>query len=247
MKLFSMEAVTIVLLILFCTGASFVQRVSGFGFGIFIMTMLPHLMPSYGEATTLSGLLSAAQSLYVLVPIWRYINWKKLLPILLTFLVVSFFGVQYVAYAGDTHLKHLLGIILILMSVYFVIFSDRIHLRPTYTVQVSMGTLSGLMGGLFAMQGPPAVLYFVSSEDDKTRYLAQTQAYFFFGNLFMTFYRMKNGFLTPTVGMGWLYACIGIIVGTQFGKLVFDKISASTLRKVVYAYMAVSGVVALLN
>ena len=35
-------------------GASFIQRTTGFGFGIFIMTMLPFLMPTYGEATTLS-------------------------------------------------------------------------------------------------------------------------------------------------------------------------------------------------
>ena len=38
--------------------ASFVQRVSGFGFGIFIMMFLPYIMPSYNEAVALSGLLS---------------------------------------------------------------------------------------------------------------------------------------------------------------------------------------------
>ena len=31
-------------------GASFIQRTIGFGFGIFIMTALPFLMPSYAEA-----------------------------------------------------------------------------------------------------------------------------------------------------------------------------------------------------
>ena len=39
-------------------GAAIVQRVSGFGFGIFIMTVLPYLMPTYGEALTLSGTLA---------------------------------------------------------------------------------------------------------------------------------------------------------------------------------------------
>jgi len=43
-------------------GASFIQRTTGFGFGIFIMTMLPFLMPTYGEATTLSGLLAITTS-----------------------------------------------------------------------------------------------------------------------------------------------------------------------------------------
>ena len=42
--------------------AAFVQRVSGFGFGIFIMTVLPYLMPSYGEATALSGMLALVTS-----------------------------------------------------------------------------------------------------------------------------------------------------------------------------------------
>ena len=38
--------------------ASFIQRVTGFGFGIFIMTILPFIMPSYAEATALSGTLA---------------------------------------------------------------------------------------------------------------------------------------------------------------------------------------------
>ena len=49
-------------LFLLSIGASFVQRTTGFGFGIFIMTMLPAIMPSYGEATTLSGILALTTS-----------------------------------------------------------------------------------------------------------------------------------------------------------------------------------------
>ena len=241
-----MDFSVIIWLILFCTGASFVQRVSGFGFGIFIMTMLPHLMPSYGEATTLSGMLSAAQSLFVLFSFYRYIKWRKLLPILAAFLVVSFFAVQYVSAASDTHLKHLLGVVLIIASVYFLIISERIKLNPTMPVQLSMGALSGVMGGLFAMQGPPAVLYFSAAESDKNSYMAMTQTYFLIGNLFMTAYRWQCGFLTPTVGWCWLYALVGVVVGSWLGRLVFDRLSAPLLRKVIYAYMAVSGVIALM-
>ena len=46
------------LIALLAVGASFIQRTTGFGFGVFIMTALPFLMPSYGEATALSGILS---------------------------------------------------------------------------------------------------------------------------------------------------------------------------------------------
>ena len=236
----------VLILILACTAASFIQRVSGFGFGIFIMTILPLLMPSYGEATTLSGILSALQSLYVLASLWKHVKWKRLLPILAAFVVSSYIAIQFVGYVSDTNLKQILGGVLIIMSIYFLFISERISIRPTTTMQFSMGGLSGILGGLFAMQGPPAVLYFVASERDKTKYMAMTQGYFFIGNIAMTLFRAGEGYLTHDVGMGTLYASAGIVIGTLIGKFVFDKISAPLLRKIVYAYMAVSGLYALL-
>ena len=52
----------VIAIFLLSIGASFVQRTTGFGFGIFIMTMLPFFLPTYGEATTLSGLLAITTS-----------------------------------------------------------------------------------------------------------------------------------------------------------------------------------------
>src|SRR5574344_2595098 len=88
---------------------SFILRTVGFGFGIFIMTVLPFLLPSYGEATTLSGLLAMVTSCVIVVRHWRHIMWRRLLPILVTFLIVSFVAVCFVSTAGDALLKRLLG------------------------------------------------------------------------------------------------------------------------------------------
>jgi uncharacterized membrane protein YfcA len=239
--------IDILILISACTVASFIQRVSGFGFGIFIMTILPLLMSSYGEATTLSGILSALQSIYVLTSIWNHVKWKRLLPILVAFIICSYFAIQFVSHVSDTHLKQILGGVLVLMSIYFLLISEKISIRPTITMQLSMGSLSGILGGLFAMQGPPAVLYFVASEREKVDYMAMTQAYFFAGNVAMTMFRAKEGFLTEDVCVSALYASAGIIIGTLIGRIVFEKISATLLRKIVYAYMAVSGLYAMLS
>ena len=154
---------------MFCTGASFIQRVTGFGFGIFIMTFLPHIMPSYGEATTLSGLLAMVQSL-VIVYKWRHIIvWKKLHIILTAFIITSYFSVKCISTLDEKTLKHILGITLILVSLYFLFFKERISISPHATNQLGLGSLSGVMGGLFAMQGPPAVLYFLAVSESKER------------------------------------------------------------------------------
>ena len=185
-------------LFLLSIGASFVQRTTGFGFGIFIMTMLPSIMPSFGEATTLSGILAMTTSL-------------------------------------------------IIVSIYFAFFSKRIKVKTTLPVQVTAGTLSGLMGGFFGMQGPPAVLYFVSSEPDKEHYLAMTQTYFLAGNLMMTLARAYNGFFTTMVSIGYVYGIAGVFIGNLIGAWVFRHLSGSLLKYIIYAYIGISGLTFLLG
>lgn len=232
---------------LLCIGASFIQRTTGFGFGIFIMTLLPFLMPSYGEATTVSGLLALTTSLVITWKMRRYITWSRLLPILVTFVLVSGAAIFVLSKVEDHLLRRVLGVVLMLTSLYFAFFSKRIKLRPTLPVQITAGTLSGLMGGFFAMQGPPAVLYFISSEEDKEHYMAMTQCYFVIGNLLMTVVRAMNGFLTPAVGMNYLYGLGGVVIGSSLGAYVFSCIPGRAFRYIVYSYIGISGVIILLS
>ena len=225
--------------------ASFIQRVSGFGFGIFIMTLLPYILPSYGESTALSGLLAMSQSAVVAWNARNNIVWKRVLPMLGIFCVFAFIAIQYVAIINRKGLMIGLGIILIALSIYFLFFSEKIKIKPSLPMQLGMGTISGLMGGFFGMQGPPAVLYFIESEPDKNHYIAQTQVYFLLGNLFMSFSRFGKGFVTATVGHAWVFAILGVCMGTYIGSKVFERLPAPTLRKIIYIYMAISGVVAI--
>ena len=78
----------VIAIFLLSIGASFVQRTTGFGFGIFIMTMLPFFLPTYGEATTLSGLLAITTSAVIVWRMRSYVTWKRLWSILLTFIVI---------------------------------------------------------------------------------------------------------------------------------------------------------------
>lgn len=234
--------ITAFLIFLSSFAGSFVQRVCGFGFGIFIMTILPYLMPSYQEATALSGFLSLIQSGLVLISIHKYLNIKNLYVIFLSFCVFSFFAIKFVSVSDESILKIILGIVLILLAMYFLFFSKNAAVTPTLKWQISLGGLSGIMGGLFGMHGPAAVVYFLSSEKTKENYLAIAQAYFVITNIYMSFFRAEYGFVTSTVGFALLYALPGIFLGIYFGKKVFDKINSQTLKKIIYYYMILAGI-----
>ena len=89
-------------------GASFVQRTTGFGFGIFIMTMLPFFLPTYGEATTLSGLLAITTSAVIVWKLRGFITWKRLWPILHKHIPNLIFRYIVYAYIGISGLIILL-------------------------------------------------------------------------------------------------------------------------------------------
>jgi len=226
---------------------AFVMRVSGFGFGVFIMAWLPYLLPSYGEATALSGLLAMSASTVVVWQHRQYISWRKLLPMLLTFVVVAFFAVRFVAYTDDGLLRRILGAVLIVASVWFLFVNKHVHLKPTTTAGLLTGTVAGAMGGLFAMQGPPAVLYLMACTDDKREYIALIQTFLLVGNVVMLGFRAQSGFVTEAVGWAYLYGIAAVALGTWIGAKVFDRLSSDTVRTVVYIYLAISGLISLIK
>ncbi len=226
--------------------ASLTQRVSGFGFGMLFMTAAPFLMPSYPEATALSGALALVCALVTGVEMVRYVPWKKLIIILVTFLFVSYLSIRFVGRIDGKMMKGVLGGVLILLSFYFSFIRSRIHMKPSVKVQLGMGTFSGVMGGLFAMQGPPAVIYFISCADNKEEYMALTQWYFIISNSYMTVVRAANGYFTPMVGKAFLCGVGAVILGLVIGRRIYSKVPIEVIRKIVYILIGVSGLIAVI-
>ena len=193
---------TALYIILLAAGASFVQRTVGFGFGIFIMTALPFLMPSYGEAVTLSGLLSLTSAAVIMVRYLKFVTWRRLLPMIGAFVVFSTIAICLLDKIEGRSMRMILGIVLVVISLYFSFFKEKMQrlIRPSAGWLLGTGSVSGVMGGLFGMHGPPVVLYLVASEPDKDHYMGMIQTYAVITNVTMLAVRAYNGYVTPTVG-----------------------------------------------
>ena len=236
-------------IILLAAGASFVQRTIGFGFGIFIMTALPFLMPSYGEAVTLSGLLSLTSAAVVMFRYLKYVTWKRFLPIVASFVIFSTLAISLLDKIEGQAMRIILGIVLIVISLYFSFFKEKLQkiIRPTSGWQLGAGAASGVMGGLFGMHGPPVVLYLVASEPDKDHYMGMIQTYAFVTNVTMLAVRAWNGYVTHTVGTTYLYGLAGLAIGVLAGNWAYSRIPNRIFTYVVYAYIAFSGLIILLT
>lgn len=236
--LFSIFLLTIV--------ASFIQRVSGFGFGIFVMMFFPFFLPSYGESVMLSGLLAGSTALLIAIRNWKYIRWQMMWTVVLFNLITSFLATEYMASLSNTTLKHCLGMVLILIALYFLIGEGKKdNIFKSKPAQVTIGSISGVMGGMFAMPGPPVVLYCISTLNDKREYVATLQAFSVVFNVGYTLFRAKVGFYSDDTLLWWMVGLIGGFIGTSIGSRCFEIISNHTLKRIVYVLMIISGVVAI--
>ena len=228
-------------LILVGFGAAFVQRVSGFGLGIFAMMFLPHFLPSNTAASTISCLFSCCTTTFNSLKYRKNIAFKTALPMLAAAMIPIMIAVYFSANVSADVFKILLGSVLVILSIYFLFFNKRIKIKPTPLNGVLAGTISGVLNGLFSTGGPPAVLYLTSATPDNITYFATIQFYFCLTNLFATANRAISGLITADL---LIYAAVGILgclAGDLIGRKIFDKLDSVKLKYVIYIGMIISG------
>lgn len=232
----------ILIMLLISAQAGFVQRVSGFGFGIFIMLFLPYLMETHSQAAAVSTLVSCIISVYNAILYRKKIPYKSILPLLVGALLFIPIAVRFSVLISGDFFKKLLGIVLISLSIYFLFINRRIVIKPSFKNGLISGGIGGTLTGLFSTGGPPIVLYLMHALTDNTVYFASTQFYFGLTGIYATLVRFFNGIITKEVlvftGIGFL----GSLIGNFAGKYVFDKLNAERLRQIIYIGMIISGI-----
>lgn len=225
--------------------ASFIQRVSGFGFGIFVMMFFPFFLPSYGESVMLSGLLAGSTALMISVKNWKFIRWQMMWIVTFFNVLFSFVATEYMRSLSNDVLKQCLGVVLTLIALYFLFGEGRMgRIFKSKPAQITIGSVSGVMGGMFAMPGPPVVLYCISTLEDKKEYVATLQAFSVVFNSFYTIFRFNAGFYSENTWLWWVMGIGGAVIGSLLGSRCFELISNQTLKRIVYVMMIVSGMVA---
>ncbi|MCM3761713.1 sulfite exporter TauE/SafE family protein [Alkalihalobacillus oceani] len=211
---------------------SFIQGVSGFGFGLFAMGFLP-LMFTLKDSTLLVLSLTLFISLTIVFRIYRYIELKGFLVILcaaLTGRVVSFFFLT--SYGEMDILKKVLGFFLIGMVIYLLTKKkgepSKLLLKPIFPI--TFGFVGGLIGGIFAVGGPFFVFYFLMIYKEKHRYNANLQTTFAVTSLFTMFLHGLNGDFDSTFLLYFAVGLVSVFVGANVGLRLFEKLPQEKIK-----------------
>ena len=240
-----MTATNFILLVLVGFGAAFVQRVSGFGLGIFSMLFLPFIMGDTAAAASVSCLWSCVTSVYNAVKYRKSIHFRLLLPLICAAAVTIPVAVAISKFVPGQTMTLLLGILLVGLSLYFLFFSEKIRIRPSVFGGIVAGGLGGMLNGLFSTGGPPVVLY-LSAAAEKMTYFASIQGYFALTNIYATAMRAASGIITSDILICCAVGLAGCLVGDGIGRLVFNRLDAKRFKQIIYIGMIISGILMIL-
>ncbi|MBN2558953.1 MAG: sulfite exporter TauE/SafE family protein [Clostridia bacterium] len=229
-----------IILFLTCVFAAFMQASTGFGFSIIIMAIWPLFMPMTDAVflQLVAGLFAVG---YITVKDWKFINFDIIwLPLILA-LGGSYLGLTLLIETVNAKAVFLLGLMLVLLSLYFILFRKRIVVPNNWRSAGIAGISSGLMSGFFNISGPPVVLYYNVACRDKMEYRASLQFFFMiliiFKIILMLFNRSFSDSILPSIPVVILASIAGIFLGTK----MFHRIPGKQLEKVVFSLMMLSG------
>jgi len=219
--------------------SSFIHSAMGFGYSLFAMAVMPMFLP----VATSSAIVNCAllfMCLQITFQLRKSINWKLALPPTIFALAGKPLGVMMLVYLPDATLKRILGLFLVILAIYF--FSNKNYrIKPSFITGAIFGFLAGILGGLFNLAGTVTAIYFYNCCDDKCEYSASMNLTFVPPAVMGLIMHYHYGLLTPTVMKSAIFNVIAIVMSTYAGIAVFKKINRQKLGKIIYLYVAVSG------
>jgi uncharacterized membrane protein YfcA len=220
---------------------SVIQGAVSFGYAMFLMALLPYLMP-----VKTAVVLSAISSFFISGTVcWQFrkrIDFRAIMIPLFTALVFIPPGVYLLSISNDQIFRKILGIIIVTLSILFLSAGKRkIGIKPTLINQLICGATSGILAGMFGVGGPPLVFYFLAAIEDNIDYKASLEFAFIILGVGMLFSHGLLGNIAPDLAVYIGLSGLATIGGTLLGLKLFQRLNRDRLKQFVTLMMLILG------
>ena len=220
----------------------FVQSVTGFGAAVVMMTILPYFF-TMAVAPSVSTSICLGLTVTLAWKLRKSIDLKLTLPPTLLYAAASVTAIRFIGSMDLRVMTMVFGAFLMLLGAYLLLTEKKAAIRVTPAVTVVCGLLAGVCGGLFSIGGPIMAIYYLAATDSRESYLANAQANFAVNNVTSITTRVLSGYYTLDLLPLTLLGVAGVVCGQRFGLKLGGKLNAVQLRRLVYAYIILSGAV----
>lgn len=232
----------LVFILLGAFAGGFVSGLTGFGTGLAALAFWLHVVgPTL--AAPLVIVCSVVAQVQTLPRIWRDLDWKLLLPLVIGGLLGVPIGAQLLTRIDPVAFKTAIGIVLICYSA-FMLVSKR-QLGTAWGGRVAdglVGIVAGILGGLAGLSGPLPTIWAAIRGWSKAERRGVFQVFnlTILGTALITY--AFSGLLTAEVGRLVLMAVPGTLAGAWSGFLTYRSLSDRGFHVLVLGLLMLAGV-----
>lgn len=217
----------VTLLGLFVFAGASAQRITGMGFALVSSPFLVLVLgPADGVALTI--ILGMVATAAVLLQVWRDVEWRTALLLLLPAVV----GILPGRWVADRLPAPVLAVVvgtLVIVAVVTMSVSERAHVLRGRRGAVVAGLLSGFMNTTAGVGGPAIVLYAMSTKWRHEAFVATIQVYL----LALSAVTLVAIDPVRLPVRGWAASLAGLAAGMLVGTIVARRVSAARARQAV--------------
>lgn len=235
--------------------ATFIQVLTGFGFGLVAVPLLLFVLPS--QQALLAGMILSMMGSSVQGFQMRHLVRRDLvLRLLLIGIPGLALGVALSGYMNELYIKGMVGIILIGYVAYQWVqlkssalekkVPEEGNINPTSKGFVMVAFSSGLLNGLAAIPGPPVVALLIRHLT-KDVFQATTVTFFFFQYAMTSVLKVIvfRESVTLPFGITLVSMILAVVLGYVAGQPLRKKINEAQFKKLVYGLLFIIGVTSL--
>jgi hypothetical protein len=196
------------------------------------------------EAVPLALLFSITVASVVIVHDWKKIHFASATWLVLASLPGLPVGMLLLTEGHPALVKAVLGALIVAFSLWSLSARRAPATRAdSRRLLVACGFCAGVLGGAYAMNGPPLILYGALRRWPAQQFRATLQAYFLPAGLLVSAGYWVSGLWVPEVFRLYLISLPALIPAMVLGTMINRRLRGDAFLKIVYVGLVIIGVV----
>lgn len=230
-------------LALVCAG--FVQGLTGFGFGLVSMSLMP-LVTGVKQAATISTVFSLLATVTTFLRHSKEYNWRLGLAFLVCVCIGVPVGVYSLDRMSEAVLVRIMGGVMIIFAAREFAVGQKPQVMPSF-LTVPLGLFSGTLSGAFNLGGIPSAAYAYAHPWPRGQIMAFLQVMITLSCLLRIIFYSRFGYFKEINPGYTALLIVPLYAAIWLGHLALGRVQIEPMRKGVFAFIGVAGCYYLLN
>ncbi len=221
----------------------------GFGSAMISITMLSIIFGNISQIIPYFLLLCVPTEIIIVSRNRHFLDFKFLKNFLLYLFSGLLIGSLLLKFTMPQKLLIYLGLVIIVIAFYFLLFENKMNpsFKKNGMAGKTLSFLSGILGGVYGISGPPIIIFLKGLKMDKSRFRTTILSVFFAMSIIRTFIYTLLGLYNTKIILSVIATLPFVAAGIYIGNKIHLIISETRFKKITAILLLINGTILVLK